>query len=253
MAKLSHMLKAILPAPLFAKLRTLKGAAQFELCRVTSRLRGPQRIFTDVYLNNKWGGEPGTFYSGSGSYESFVAQYAALVREFIEANKIDSIVDLGCGDFAVSQKIVTPGVRYVGVDIVEPLIARNNQLFGSSNVSFICLNIIKSDLPDGTLCIVRQVLQHLSITHIRTLLKALHKYRYIIITEHHPSDRDVRIYNKDIPTGFDTHLRWGSSVHLGQPPFDIKNIELFFEYQSGWTCDTLKDPTWIRSYLIRNN
>jgi hypothetical protein len=100
---------------------------------------------------------------------------------------------------------------------------------------------------------VRQVLQHLSITHIRTLLKKLLKYRYVIITEHYPSDREATVHNKDIPTGFETHLKWGSAVYLDRSPFNIKNIELFFEYQSSWTCRTLKDPTWIRSYLIRND
>jgi hypothetical protein len=38
-------------------------------------------------------------------------------------------VDLGYGDFRVGSNFVTPDIDYTGIDIVTPLIDRNNQKF----------------------------------------------------------------------------------------------------------------------------
>ena len=64
--------------------------------------------FGEIYEKNAWGGESGEFYSGEGSTEKYSAQYGETVKKFIAENKIKSIVDLGCGDFIVASKIISP-------------------------------------------------------------------------------------------------------------------------------------------------
>ena len=141
-------------------------------------------------------------------------------------------------------------MRYVGVDVVRPLIDRNNQLFGTRDISFECLDIAKDDLPNGKLCLIRQVFQHLSNANIKAVLPKLEKYKFVLVTEHFPSDTELEIINKDIPSGSDTRVRWKSGVYLDRPPFNVQNSTLFYEFKSDWTTDTLNEPTVIRTYLI---
>ena len=59
------------------------------------------------------------------------------------------------------------------VDIVETLIERNKTLFKRDNLEFLCLDIVKDELPKADCVIIRQVLQHLSNTEIQHILKKL--------------------------------------------------------------------------------
>jgi SAM-dependent methyltransferase len=81
------------------------------------------------------------------------------------------VVDLGCGDFRVAQLFVNDSIDYTGIDIVAPLIAHNEARFASHNVRFLCLDIISGELPDGDLCLLREVLQHLSNREITLVLQ----------------------------------------------------------------------------------
>jgi SAM-dependent methyltransferase len=238
------------PYALFLHIETVGADVKLQLCRTIAKFRSNNRIFSEIYRTSAWGGRIGEFYSGSGSYELPTEEYAALVREFIRGNEIDSVVDLGCGDFHVGSKFVNSGLRYVGVDVVRTLIDRNNKLFGTHNISFACLDIAKDDLPDGKLCVIRQVFQHLSNANIKAVLHKLQKYKFVLVTEHYPSDTELKIVNKDIPTGSDTRVRWKSGVYLDLPPFNVQNITPFHEFKSDWTANTLNEPTLIRTYLI---
>jgi hypothetical protein len=250
MLRLVQILKGVLPPPLFLKLKIARDEARLELHKAITKFRSNNQIFSRIYQRNEWGGSTGEFYSGPGSYEAPVEEYAALVRKFIRENEIDSIVDLGCGDFSVGRRIVSSGLRYVGVDVVKPLVDRNNQMFRSYDISFECLDIAKDDLPDGKLCTIRQVFQHLSNANIKAVLPKLEKYRFVLVTEHHPSDTDFETANKDIPTGSAIRADWKSGVCLDQPPFNVSNITPFYEFKSEWTTVTLKEPTIIRTNLI---
>src|SRR5690242_189516 len=62
-------------------------------------------IFRKTYLQNKWGGEKGEFYSGPGSYGDIVVAYVEFLAGYIEANKIKTVVDIGCGDFNIGRQL----------------------------------------------------------------------------------------------------------------------------------------------------
>lgn len=70
-------------------------------------------------------------------------------------------------------------LRYVGVDAVPDLIAYNRSRFGGPQVEFRCTNLIDDELPDGELCLIRQVLQHLSNAEISRVLAKCAKYQYV--------------------------------------------------------------------------
>lgn len=185
-----------------------------------------KETFKNIYATNLWGGEEGTFYSGRGSDEDFAEDYANTINNFIRKHGIKSIVDCGCGDFRVGKKLCNNNIKYLGIDIVDDLISYNQKAYASENTSFICKNIIDDELPISELCLIRQVLQHLSNLEILKVIKNVDKYKYIIVTEHIPEENDIVSYNLDKCHGENIRLANGSGVFLEKPPFNLKMMTL---------------------------
>jgi hypothetical protein len=179
-------------------------------------------VFEQIYADNRWGGAAGEFCSGSGSDVAVVQEYAQLVREFMHEHALTDIVDLGCGDFRVGQQIIHPAMRYTGVDVVGPLIEHNQRAHARPGVIFVRRDAVTDSLPEGQLCLIRQVLQHLSNEQVRTILgKALSLYRYVMVTEHLPAPGPWVRPNLDKSHGPDTRITDDSGLFLDQPPFSL--------------------------------
>jgi hypothetical protein len=62
-----------------------------------------EKCFTDVYENKVWGSNNVAEYIGSSGPGSDVNYnkntYVPFLKNFITANNVKTIVDLGCGDF----------------------------------------------------------------------------------------------------------------------------------------------------------
>ena len=216
--------KQIIPAQIF------KYKTQYEAIKAHQRFKhkGLKETFTATYQENIWGGSKGEHYSGTGSDNLIAEKYSQEITEFIKKHNIKRVLDLGCGDFRVASKIVTSGVDYTGVDIVDDVIQSNNKQYGNEQVRFKCLDITKDPLPSAELCLVRQVLQHLSNAEILLVLENLaqQNYSFILITEHIPAG-EVTVPNQDISHGPYTRVFNGSGVFLDQPPFSKKVKPLF--------------------------
>ncbi len=185
--------------------------------------RSTSDIFSQIYSTGRWGGD-GKFDSGTGTAdESVVDPYVVTVRSEIEKLGLSGarFVDLGCGDFRVGRKIATLSGSYTGVDIVPALIRHLEQSHGRDGISFRCINMIEDPLPDGDVCFVRQVLQHLSNDQILKILPKLAAYKYVFVTEHIPNRTKSYTPNVDKPHGPDVRLYWNSGVFLEQPPFSV--------------------------------
>ncbi len=199
--------------------------------------------FGEIYERNVWGGEKGEFYSGAGSTEKYAAKYAETVKKFIADKKIKKVVDLGCGDFRVAAKFVSGDFHYTGCDVVFSLIKHLNEQHKSETVEFRCVNIVEDDLPDGDLCLVRQVLQHLSNAEISKVLENARKYKYLIVTEHYPNPVIKMKPNLDIPHGPTVRLQYDSAVVLDKPPFNLKNTQLLLDVEA-------EEETRIKTFLV---
>lgn len=241
-------LKKIIPEFLHKIYRDIK----LKKSRRLYNQKSTQDVFTEIYKKNLWGGNKnGEFCSGSGSKEEYAKIYADQIKTFINKNCIKTIIDLGCGDFNVGYKIIDKNIHYTGIDIVEDLIIENERKFSTSNVKFICKNIISDELPDGDLCLIRQVFQHLSNDQILRVIKKFKNYKYIIITEHYPSNQIKKIIpNKDKPHGPDTRIYDNSAVFLDKTPFNLKNINLLFEIKLK-DCLVRKGET-LKTFLVKN-
>jgi SAM-dependent methyltransferase len=185
----------------------------------------PRDAFSSIYHGGRWGhGTHQDFYSGSGSHEpALVDQYVAAVADFLRgfADEPD-VVDLGCGDFNVGQRLRPFCGRYIAADVVPTLIERNREHFADLGVTFQCLDIADDPLPPGDVVFLRQVLQHLSNPHIAKVVPKLGSFRFAVVTEHLPAGRFAA--NRDMQTGAGIRLlaHPKSGVVLTERPFSMR-------------------------------
>jgi len=213
--------------------RAMEKLAQINLSE--SEIR--RRIFQDVYQRNLWGSDAGSkFFSGVGSRGDAAQVYVEHMVELLrghagERGRPLTIVDLGCGDFQIGRALQErlPGMNYIGCDIVPELVAHNNAVYGCSKVRFRQLDLVSDMLPNGDVCLVRQVLQHLSNADIQAFFQRA-DYPWIYLTEGHPAHR-VGTVNPDKQAGHEVRFDWrtgrGRGVELAYPPFNLITEEIF--------------------------
>jgi hypothetical protein len=192
---------------------------------VTKKTKTPwptKDVMNQIYDMKLWGGNAFDFYSGDGSHNpKIINPYLDAIKAFLKSYNNSLVVcDLGCGDFNIGKHLTKYSKKYIAVDIVEKLINRNQELYKRDNLEFLCLDITKDELPKADCIILRQVLQHLSNAEIENIIKKIAFYKYIILTEHIPSDNFIA--NKDIISGQGIRLKQDSGVNLLIAPFNLK-------------------------------
>jgi len=216
--------------------------------------RSVRELFEEIYSANKWGGLEGALCSGSGSTDEHARPYATAVGRFIAEQGIRHVVDLGCGDFTVGARLLAAGLaelRYTGIDVVAEVIRRNTEKFGSDQVAFECRDIVEDQLPQGELCLVRQVFQHLSNGQILRVLPKLRQYPSILVTEHYPAISVRSTPNVDKPCGEDTRVLDHSGVYLDSPPFNFGSPQLLLDVPAQHCV--VGPGERLRTFLFRNS
>lgn len=212
-----------------------------------------REVFSKIYKNGRWG-VVDKYTSGSGSRtENIIDPYIDVVTEYIKKYQGNylTIVDLGCGDFNIGKNFVNYCDQYIAIDIVPELIEHLKEKYNYPNVEFKCLDIISDVLPNGNICIIRQVFQHLSNAEILKILPKLKEYDVIIVTESQPKYLENTIPNKDIIHGSGTRLLKNSGVFLDKPPFNLKRqFKLILEIPGDGTGNNEKYGM-IRTYLVK--
>jgi SAM-dependent methyltransferase len=238
-------IKKLLPLSLantYRRLRSQFGYAKY-------KGMSEEQVFTHIYTQVEWGHNPKTgaqFYSGTGSHDANVVNpYVSAVTDFLSSlPHKPSVVDLGCGDFAVGSKIRHLCTNYVACDIVASLIKHNIEKYEDMRVDFRHVDITTEELPPGDVVFIRQVLQHLSNASIQNLVPSLKKrYKYIVLTEHICTRPNFQA-NLDKPTGPDTRLGLNSGVVLTEPPFNLKCAS------QKVICQVKEDGGMIQSIVI---
>lgn len=191
-----------------------------------------RKTFQTIYRDKLWGTDTNAqFFSGHVSDSVPVSIYvdamaAIISTELKDPQKMATIVDLGCGDFSVGKRLLErlPAAQYVGCDLVPELIEHHRARYGSDRIQFQALDMVSQELPDGDICIVRQVFQHLSNRDIACVLPKLRKYRAVFVTEAQPLLREGSA-NPEKPAyadmRFDGRMGCGRGVELDQPPWNL--------------------------------
>jgi hypothetical protein len=218
--------------------RRLKRVGKRAAHLFMNKERRRRQIFRDIYKDGLWGkDQQSRFFSGVGSRggaaNTYVEKMAALIElHAAELGRSPVVVDLGCGDFEVGNALLSrlPNITYVGCDIVPELIAHHNQHYGTDRISFRQIDIVVDPLPAGDICLVRQVLQHLSNEEISNIMTRMGRYKLVYVTEGHPEQR-IGPVNPDKATGADVRFDWktgrGRGVELDRAPFNAKAVEVF--------------------------
>lgn len=173
---------------------------------------GTKEVFTVIYNTNDW--ESQESISGAGSE---IKQTESLIKDLgklLNDRNATSLLDIPCGDFCWMQKVDLSKINYTGADIVEELIAKNNENHkDKSNIEFKVLDLINDPLPKSDIIIVRDCFVHLSFSDIFKALENIRSSgcRYLLTTTF-PKHR----VNYNITTG-----GW-RTINLQEKPFNFK-------------------------------
>src|SRR6478672_1264422 len=102
--------------------------------------------FSDIYQNRSW-------YkgSGSGSLPENTIAYRDLLAKLIAQDNINTVIDLGCGDWQFSTLLNWDSVSYTGVDVVPSVVEKDKELYGDTkNVTFELADIFSFNIPPNT-------------------------------------------------------------------------------------------------------
>jgi len=117
-------------------------------------------------------------FSGLGSDIKVTKRLVKDLDKFIKDNKINSILDVACGDFMWMKKIVIKNKKltYHGLEIVKKIVDDNNRKYSSSRIKFECLDVLNNKLPNGfDLIIVRDLFIHIKNQDVLKLIKNIKK------------------------------------------------------------------------------
>ena len=182
-----------------------------------------KKIFTSIYKSNHWVQNsqslPNKFISVSGHGSNLnTKQYQNLYSNFVtmlEKYKINSLIDMPCGDFLWIEKIVNEKkLKYLGIDIVEELIESNKKKNLNKNINFLTKDIVNFYTDEEyDLVLIRDLFIHINNSDIIKILKNLKNIniKYVALNSY-----SIRL-NKDVTIG--QHRK----VNLLIEPYNLPN------------------------------
>jgi hypothetical protein len=150
--------------------------------------------FHDIYENNGWGCAESR--SGFGSSLDYTAPLRKSLERLLRRLSVRVFLDAPCGDYNWMQHVRLPeATRYVGGDIVRPLIADLQARHGDELHSFKPLDIVKDTLPEADLWLCRDVLFHLPTADAMSALAnfASSRIPYILTTTYDFPEENVDV------------------------------------------------------------
>lgn len=179
--------------------------------RLKQRLTPASARFTRIYREQGFGRANSA--SGPGSE---LDQTAVLQRELpglLRELDVHSLLDIPCGDFHWMKQVNLAGVHYTGGDVVPDVVARNNELYGSSSRSFRRLDMTRDELPQVDAIFCRDCWVHLSLADSTKALRQAVRSgsKYLLATTFPTVDA-----NADIITA----MSW-RPLNLQRPPFNL--------------------------------
>ncbi|MBC7654643.1 MAG: SAM-dependent methyltransferase [Oligoflexus sp.] len=222
---------------------------------IKNKGKSTEYIFTEIYDKGYWGKakDGKKYYSGTGTSDAKTNLYVNFLIDFIKESNIKTVFEIGCGDFTIMKKVLDEtNSNYVGADVVKKLIVDLKEQNQKETTQFICMDAIKDELPNGELCVIRQVLQHLNNHQISLILEKTKKFKYVIITEHLPLNPIIKNGDKNMGGYIRLQNKKTSGVYLTENPFNLAT-KTVLSYQSddiGFEGKII--PAIMRTSLIKN-
>lgn len=152
-------------------------------------------VFSAIHRRNLWGSAEST--SGPGSTLARAADFVPAVVDLLRTLKTSVLLDAPCGEFTWASTLADAVDRYIGVDIVGEVVARNQLIAAGPARSFVRLDLASDALPQSDLILCRDCLVHFAFDDIRRALRNFQQSgaRYLLTTTFIEHD------NADIATG----------------------------------------------------
>jgi len=137
-------------------------------------------VFDNLYRSGGWSG----LGSGPGSAPEANKEYLWILHKILRYTpSINTVLDIGCGDWQLMRHADLQGKEYLGIDVSSFVIESNKKKFTSPGVSFKVMNPMLDDIPHVDLVIIKDVLQHLPNRDVVTVLRMIRKRsRFALIT-----------------------------------------------------------------------
>jgi hypothetical protein len=176
-------------------------------------------VFETIAATNHWGSSESV--SGAGSTIAYTYNLRHELALFTRKFDVKSFFDAPCGDFNWMKETDFPAnMRYLGGDIVAPLIEADIRKYGSATRGFVEFDITRDPFPDADVWFCRDCLFHLPFEMIFRALDGFCRSQipYVMMTNHLNT---TRFQNRDIEAGdfrlLDFHLE----------PFDLPRDVLY--------------------------
>ena len=163
--------------------------------------------FTGVFEQNAWG-DPESV-SGPCSNVARASLFRADLEALFRSLRPRTLLDAPCGDFNWLRHFDLGIERYVGIDIVPALIARNRAKFGSKRHRFLVRDMVRDRLPRADLIFCRDGLVHLTHAEIFATLRNFRRSGSTWLLTNTFTDRE----NQELPG-------W-HPLNLQAPPFAL--------------------------------
>ena len=139
--------------------------------------------FARIYETDLWAGPESRSGEGSGlAATALLREELPVLLRRVGARRL---LDVPCGDFHWMRHVDLRGVEYVGGDIVEAIVERNEALFGEpGRRRFVRVDLTAGPLPDADVMLCRDCLVHLSYANIARALRVVQAsgVRYLLTT-----------------------------------------------------------------------
>lgn len=153
--------------------------------------------FDQIYRLNAWvHSKDQVSTSGTGSEDNATSHLFSALPPLLKKLDCHKLLDVGCGDWNWMRN-VTLACEYLGLDIVEDVIKRNQVAYEGPGIAFQLANVISDPLPKADVALCRDVLFHLSFSDGSAVIENIRKSaRWLVAT----TDRSIW-FNSDIVTG----------------------------------------------------
>lgn len=184
--------------------------------------------FTIIYNRKIWPSYNNETVSGPASSLEHTEILRKELMNFFQDYAIHTVVDAACGDFNWMKEMDLSFLDwYLGIDIVEPLIEKNKELYEKNNISFSCLDVQYDDIPKADVIICRSLLPHFPLEDCKRILRQFKKSgsTYLLITHYH-SDRP----NTELAKEYRLLLAC-RPLNLEKPPFNFPKPIMMIDEQ----------------------
>jgi ubiquinone/menaquinone biosynthesis C-methylase UbiE len=144
-----------------------------------------EQAFTNTYDKRLWEAEGSR--SGLGSSLEYTKNIRVQIVKAIKQLKIQTILDLSCGDWYWMKEIKDDLPTYTGIDVVNEMIEVNKSQYQSDTIQFqkgdMLEELKKLSNGDIDLIICRQTLEHLPSDYVEQVLTQIRRVgKYALIT-----------------------------------------------------------------------